>query len=179
MRPIPAVAMIALLSGSLSVACTHSTDPVELAAVERLIQDTENMNAELNSQDTSALRHMIALFEAERPAIEQRFRDTLLPREAAVLGNYYRAMNERLPVLMEERRTEQTRLDSAAQRLRNLRHDLEQGLLSKSKRQQALAMEQQWNARLRQDLDSIAVRTASLIRDRRAYRTAIDSQLHP
>lgn len=171
--------MIALLSGGMLAACTGAADPAQLATVEHLIQETESMKAELNSQDTSALRHMFALFEAERPAIELRFRDTLLPREAEVLGNYYRAMNERLPALLARRRAEQARLDSATQRLRDLRHDLEQGLLDKAKREQALAIEQQWNTRLRQDLDSITVHTGALVHDRRTYRTAINSQLHP
>ncbi len=179
MRPIPAAAMIALVSGGLLAACAHSADPGQLAAVERLIGDTGNMNAELNNQDTAALAHMSALFEAERPAIGQRLRDTLLPREAEVLGNYFRAMNERLPLLIDERRAQQARLDSTARRLRNLRHDMEQGLMGKSKRRQALEMEQQWNVRLHQDLDSLAARTMALLHERRTYRAAIDSQLHP
>lgn len=174
-----AAALAALFSGCLLASCTHHADPAELAAVQRLIQDTDSMNAEINGQNNAALRHMGALFEAERPAIEQRFRDTLLPHEAEVLGNYYRAMNERLPAVLETRRMEQARLDSTAQRLRNLRHDMEQGLMGKALRGQALAKEQQWNARLRQDLDSINVHTGALIRDRKNYRAAIDNQLHP
>lgn len=179
MRPVPAVAMIALLSGTFLAACNHTPDPIRLAAVERMIDQTEKMTAEMNDQDTNALRHMVSLFEAERPAIEQRFRDTLLPREAEVLGNYYRAMGERLPAVLAQRRTQQARLDSAAKRLRDLRHDMEHGLMGPNKCEQALAAEQQWQTRLRQDQDSIIRRTDVLRQERRTYRQAIDSQLHP
>ena len=46
-------------------------------------------------------------------------------------------------------------------------------------RQNALRIEQQWNAVLRQDLDSITARTRALVRDRKSYRTTIDSLLRP
>ncbi|MBX2983510.1 MAG: hypothetical protein WBB32_15530 [Flavobacteriales bacterium] len=176
-RAIPVAVLLALASGSLLSACSRPVDPAELATVERMIQQTESMRIELNSLDTNALRHMGSLFEAERPSIEQRFRDTLLPHEAEVLGNYHRAMAERLPMVLSARHTEQARLDSTLFRLRNLRHDLEQGLLNKNKRQAALEMEQRWNNALRDDLDSVASITQVLIRDRTAYRSAIDSLL--
>lgn len=179
MRPVPAAAMIALVAGGLSGACTGPADPAQLAAVERMIRETEDMAAELDAQDTGALRHMASLFEAERPSIERRFRDTLLPQEAEVLGNYFQAMGTRLPAVLAERRAGRARIDSTALRLRNLRHDMEHGLLGGGKRQRALMLEQRWNARLRQDLDSITMHTQALIRDRKAYRAAIDPWLHP
>jgi hypothetical protein len=137
------------------------------------------MQTELEAMDTNALRHMQQLFDAERPGIEQRFRDTLLPGEAEVLGNYHRAMAERLPRLLMDRRTEQEQLDSTAARLRNLRHDLEAGLLNAAGRQQALDLEKRWNAALRQRLDRIGQESRQLIADRRTYRAGIDSLLHP
>lgn len=176
-RAIPVAVLLALASGSLLSACSRPADPAELATVEKMIQQTESMRIELNSMDTTALRHMCSLFEAERPSIEQRFRDTLLPHEAEVLGNYHRAMAERLPDLLSARHVERARLDSTLIRLRNLRHDLEQGLLSKNKRQAALEMEQRWNSSLRQDLDTVAAITQVLIRDRTGYRASIDSLL--
>ena len=177
-RAIPVAVLLALASGSLLSACSRPADPAEMATVEQLIQQTESMRIELNSSDTNALRHMGSLFVAEQPSIAQRFRDTLLPHEAEVLGNYHRAMAERLPMVLSARRAEQARLDTTLLRLRNLRHDLEQGLLSKNKSQEALDMEQRWNNALRQDLDSIDAITQKLIFDRRTYRSAIDSLLH-
>ena len=117
------------------------------------------------------------MFEAERPSIEQRFRDTLLPHEAEVLGNYHRAMAERLPRLMDERRSALGRTDSTLLRLRDLRHDLRNGLLSKNGRRNALAMEQRWNNALRDELDLVTDHTKALIRERTTYRAAIDSLL--
>src|SRR5690606_13826584 len=97
--------------------------------------------------------------------------------EAEVLGNYHRAMAERLPRLMQARRAERARLDSTLIRLRHLRHDLDQGLMTGKKRQAALHMEERWNTALRQDLDSLAARTQALIQERTSYRAAIDSLL--
>lgn len=176
-RAIPAAVLLALIAGSLLPGCTTPASPQELAAVERMIQETESMRIQLNGPDTIALRHMGALFQAERPGIEQRFGDTLHRHEAEVLGNYHRAMAERLPRLMAARRAEQARLDSTLTRLRNLRHDLGEGLLNQRKRQAALHMEQRWNAVLRQDMDSLAARTRDLVQERAVYRAAIDSLL--
>ncbi|MCB0758460.1 MAG: hypothetical protein KDC01_08380 [Flavobacteriales bacterium] len=176
-RTIPAVVLLALVSGSLLPACSRPADPAQMATVEQLIQQTESMRTQLNSMDTNALRHMGSLFEAERPSIEQRFRDTLLPHEAEVLGNYHRAMAERLPRLMDERRSALGRTDSTLLRLRDLRHDLRNGLLSKNGRRNALAMEQRWNNALRDELDLVTDHTKALIRERTTYRAAIDSLL--
>jgi len=176
-RAIPATVLLAFVAGSLMSGCTTPASPQELAAVERMIQQTESMRTQLNGPDTTALRHMGALFQAERPGIEQRFGDTLLRPEAEVLGNYHRAMAERLPRLMQARRAERARLDSTLIRLRHLRHDLDQGLMTGKKRQAALHMEERWNTALRQDLDSLAARTQALIQERTSYRAAIDSLL--
>ncbi len=174
-RAIPAAVFLTLVSGSLITGCTQPADPATLATVERMIQQTDSLRMELNGMDTTALRHIQALFQAERPGIELRFKDTLRGGEAEVLGNYYQAMAERLPHLLAERRKQQERSDSTLLRLRNLRHDLTYGLLSKKEQRQALAMENAWNAFLREDLDRIAADGKQLINDRRAYRAAIDS----
>jgi len=177
MRTIPAAVLLALGSGGLLTACTHRADPSEMAIVERMIEETDSLRMELIGMDTTALHHMHALFEAERPGIEQRFRDTLRPHEAQVLGNYHQAMAERLPRLMAERHTEETRIDSTLMRLRNLRHDMDQGLMNKEARENALAMEEGWNSSLRNDLGQVEMATKQLILDRTTYRAAIDSLL--
>jgi hypothetical protein len=171
--------LVALVTAGITSACTHRAAPEELAAAGGLINSTDSMRAELDRADTNALRHMGALFLAERPGIELRFKDTLNPREAQVLGNYHWAMSVRLPRLMEERMAEKARLDSTLRRLQGLRHDLEHGLMPSAARQNALRIEQQWNAVLRQDLDSITARTRALVHDRKSYRTTIDSLLRP
>lgn len=176
-RTIPAAVLLALGPGGLLTACTNLADPAEMATVEQMIDKTDSMRLELMGMDTARLHHMHALFEAERPSIEQRFRDTLLPHEAQVLGNYHRAMDERLPRLRADRLREQARLDSTLTRLRNLRHDMGEGLMGKKAREKALAMEKGWAASLRHDLDQVVAATEQLIRDRTAYRTAIDSLL--
>lgn len=177
MRTIPAAVLLALGSGGLLTACTNHADPSEMATVERMIEKTDSMRLELIGMDTTALRHMHALFEAERPGIEQRFRDTLRPHEAQVLGNYHQAMDERLPRLLADRNVEQARIDSTLMRLRDLRHDMDQGLMNKKARDKALAVEKSWNTLLRNDLDQVEKATKQLIRDRTTYRSAIDSLL--
>lgn len=177
MRTIPAAVLLALGSGGLLTACTHRADPAEMATVERMIEKTDSMRMELIGMDTTALHHMHALFEAERPGIQQRFRDTLLPHEAQVLGNYHQAMAERLPELLARRHVEQARIDSTLMRLRDLRHDMDQGLMNKKAREKALALEKGWNASLRNNLDQVETATKELIRDRTSYRAAIDSLL--
>lgn len=178
MRGIPVPALHALALGCLLTACGHPAGPDELAEVERLGRELDSMTAKLNAMDTVALKHMGALFEAERPGIELRFRDTLQPQEARLLGNYHRAMAERLPQLMAARTSELDRLEQAARRLHDLRHDMEQGTMNRNDRKAALAMERQWAAVLKSDLDSLAARTKHLIDARQAYRAALDSLLH-
>ena len=177
MRTIPAAVLLALGSGGVLTACTHRADPAEMAAVERMIETTDSMRSELISADTIALHHMHALFDAEQPGIEQRFRDTLRPHEAQVLGNYHQAMGERLPRLMDRRNAEENLMDSTRMRLRDLRHDMSQGLLNKQAREDALRSEKEWNTSLRNDLDQVTKATQQLIRDRATYRAAIDSLL--
>ena len=177
MRTIPAAVLIALGPGILLTSCTHRADPSEMASVDQLIEKTDSMRLELTGMDTTALHHMHALFEAERPGIEQRFRDTLLPHEAQVLGNYHQAMAERLPRLMAERNREQARIDSTLMRLRNLRHDMGGGLMNRKTRKKALDMEMGWNRSLRNDFDQVEIATKQLILDRSTYRSAIDSLL--
>ncbi|HRN37272.1 MAG TPA: hypothetical protein PLL18_10230, partial [Flavobacteriales bacterium] len=99
--------------------------------------------------------------------------------EAEVLGNYHRAMAERLPELLAQRSGLRARMDSAATRLHDLRHDMELGLMNSRKRSEALEAEKRWNVFLRQNLDSLNARTQSLVRDRKAWRAAIDSLLRP
>ncbi len=178
-RPVPAALIFALVAAGMLPACTHRATPEELAAVERMIQANDSMLAEMDRTDTTALRHMHTLFEAERPAIEARFKDTLAPHEAEVLGNYHFAMSNRLPLLLDARAAERLRLDSAALRLRNLRHDMEHGLLRTDDRQQALHTEQRWGSALRGNLDSLNARTQTLLRERRVLRSEIDSLLRP
>jgi hypothetical protein len=178
-RPVPAVVPVALVLAGMLPACTHRATPEDLAAVERMIQANDSMRAELERADTNALRHTHALFEAERPAIAARFKDTLLPHEAEVLGNYHAAMSRRLPLLLDARAAELSRIDSAALRLRDLRHDMENGLMGKEERSKALAAEQRWGKYLRNTLDSLNLRTQNLLRDRRTLRSAIDTLLHP
>ena len=177
-RAIPAAVFLTLVSGGLITGCTRPTDPATMATVEQMIQQTDSLRTALNGMDTTALRHMQALFEAERPGIERRFKDTLREREAEVLGNYYRAMAERLPRLLADRRKEQERSGSTLLRLRDLRHDLAHGLLKKKEQQQALEMEKTWNSFLRNHLDRISADSQQLINDRRSYRAAIDSLFH-
>lgn len=174
-RAIPVAVLLALTSGSVLTACTHRADPSEIATVERMIKETDSMRLELIGMDTTALHHMHALFEAERPGIEQRFQDTLNPHEAQVLGNYHQAMAERLPLLMTDRQEEQDRIDTTLLRLRNLRHDLGQGLMKKKEREKALMTEKTWNMSLRNDLRQVEMATKELINDRNSYRAAIDS----
>ncbi len=178
-RPIPVAGWLALVTVGMLPACTHQASQEELAAVERMIQATDSMRSELLRDDSNALHHMESLFRVERPAILARFGDTLLPHEAAVLGNYHRAMTERLPQLLAERHAEQIRLDSASARLHALQHDLEHGLLERDQRTRALAMEQRWNDLLRQETVHLKQATDGLIRERRSWRSAIDSLLHP
>ncbi len=172
-------ALLSLVSGGMLPACNPQADPAQLATVQRMIQATDSLRTALEQADTNALRHMEALFAAERPAIEARFGDTLLPNEAGVLGNYHRSMAERLPALLALRQMEQGRLDSTRSRLEDLRHDLEQGLLDGPARETALAMEKRWIQLLRQETDSIRRHTRQLIDDRTAWRATIDSLLHP
>lgn len=178
-RPIPVALLAALVLAGMLPACTHPAGPDVMATVEQMIQATDSMRAQLDQADTNALRHMDALFQAERPAIEARFHDTLLPHAAEVLGNYHRAMAGRLPRLMVARHAQRTRLDSTRRRLYNLRHDLERGLMNRNRREEALRRERLWNMSLHRQADSIRVRTADLIHDRRIYRSAIDSLLRP
>lgn len=178
-RPVPAALIFALVAAGMLSACTHRASPEELATVERMIQANDSMRADMDRTDTTALRHMYTLFEAERPAIEARFRDTLLPHEAEVLGNYHFAMSNRLPLLLDARSLERTKLDSAALRLRDLRHDLENGLMRSEDRTKALHTEQLWGSALRSNLDSLNARTQTLLRERRALRSQIDSLLRP
>lgn len=179
MRAIPQAAVAALFAGCLLAACGRTATQGELAAVDAMIQQNDSMSAEMDRTDTETLQHMEALFEAERPAMDKRFADTLNPREAEVLGNYHRAMAERLPDLLAQLSRERTELDSAALRLRDLRHDMQQGLLGRTRRTGALEAEKHWNTVLRQQLDSINARTRALVRDRRSWRAAIDSLLRP
>lgn len=179
MRAIPQTAIAALLAACLLAACGHTPTQAELIAVDAMIQHTDSMSAEMDRADTDALRHMEALFEAERPALDKRFADTLNPREAEVLGNYHRAMAERLPGLLAQLAGERVELDSAGHRLRDLRHDMQQGLMGRAQRTSALDAEKRWNTTLRQQLDSINARTHALVRDRKAWRAAIDSLLRP
>ncbi|MCC6838567.1 MAG: hypothetical protein IT230_00265 [Flavobacteriales bacterium] len=178
-RPVPAVLLVALVTVGMLPACTHRATPQELAAVERMIIATDSMRAVLDRADTNALHHMGARFTAERAGIEARFRDTLLPHEAELLGNYHRAMAERLPRLLAERRAGHALLDSSANRLADLRHDLELGLLDPESRREALAMEQQWATALHHQTDSLVRLTNRLISDRQRWRAAIDTLLLP
>lgn len=178
-RPVPVAAWLALMTVGMLPACTHRASPQERAAVERMILTTDSLRAELDRADTNALRHMGDLFRAERPAMEARFGDTLLPREAEVLGNYHRAMAEFLPAVLAQHQAYREHLDSTAGRLHQLRHDLEEGLLDQEQRRTALAMEQRWVELLRQETRHTNQQAEALIRDRGTWRAAIDSLLHP
>lgn len=179
MHPIPAAAIGTLLATCITTGCTTDPDPAQLALTMQLTRQTDSMIAEIDVTDTAALRHMAALFAVERTAIEQRFKDTLSPHEAEVLGNYHRAMAERLPGLLAQRSGLRARMDSTATRLHDLRHDMELGLMNSRKRAEAIEAEKRWNAFLRQNLDSLNARTRNLVRDRKAWRAAIDSLLRP
>jgi hypothetical protein len=178
-RAIPAAAFLALLTTMSQQACRHPADPEMLAATEKMIRRTDSMRRELDNMDTAGLRHMEALFESERSAIEMRFKDTLSKDEAMILGNYHRAMAVTLPRVLDDRRRIRQRLDSLHQQLADLRHDLGQGLLKKNDQRQAMVMEQAWDSTLAQDVERLRADIGQLEQDRRKYRSAIDPLLHP
>ena len=178
-RAIPAWAFLALLTATLQQACRRSSEPALIATTEQLAKHTDSLRMELDNMDTAAITHMHALFISERPAIELRFKDTLSPQEAEILGNYHRAMAVTLPRVMGDRQRLSARLDSTRRRLDNLRHDLDQGLLNKKQQRQAVEVEQQWDSTLTNDVERLRSDIDQLEKDRLKYRSAIDPLLHP
>jgi len=178
-RAIPAWAFLALLTATLQQACRRTSEPEFIAATEDMAKHTDSLRMSLDNMDTAAITHMYALFTSERPAIEQRFKDTLSPQEAEILGNYHRAMAVTLPRVMGDRQRLYARLDSTRQRLGNLRHDLDQGLLDKKQQRQAIETEQAWDSTLTNDVERLRADIGQLEKDRLKYRSAIDPLLHP
>jgi hypothetical protein len=178
-RAIPAWAFLALLTATLQQACRRTSEPEYLIATEHLVKHTDSLRTAIENMDTAAITHMHALFLSERPAIEKRFKDTLSPQEAEILGNYHRAMAVTLPRVMGDRKRIEDRLDSSRRRLGNLRHDLEGGLLNKKEQRQAVAVEQAWDSTLTKDVERLRADIAQLEKDRLKYRSAIDPLMHP
>lgn len=178
-RAIPAWAFLALLTATLQQACRRTSEPEYIVATERLVKHTDSLRTALDNMDTAAITHMHALFISERPAIELRFKDTLAPQEAEILGNYHRAMAVTLPRVMGDRKRLGQRLDSTYRRLSDLQHDLDQGLLSKKDQEQAVALEQAWDSTLTNDVERLRTDIDQLEKDRLKYRSAIEPLMHP
>jgi hypothetical protein len=178
-RAIPVLAFLALLTATSQQACRRTSEPEYLAATEHLAKHMDSLRMALDNMDTAAITHMHALFISERPAIELRFKDTLSPQEAEILGNYHRAMAVTLPRVMGDRKRLSERLDSTRQRLGNLRHDLDQGLLARDRQRQAVAVEKVWDSTLTNDVERLRDDIGQLEKDRLKYRSAIDPLLHP
>ncbi len=178
-RAIPAWAFLALLTATLQQACRRTSEAEYVTATEHLAKHTDSLRTALENMDTAAITHMHALFLSERPAIEQRFKDTLSPQEAEILGNYHRAMAVTLPRVMGDRKRLSARLDSTRRRLDDLQHDLDQGVLNKEQQGQAVAVEQAWDSTLTDDVERLHSDIEQLEKDRSKYRSAIDPLLHP
>ncbi|MFT3884817.1 MAG: hypothetical protein QM724_05120 [Flavobacteriales bacterium] len=176
-RRLPAAFLFAAALLTVATGCRRSTDPERLAALDRLLGEVDSLEHTLDAMDTLELVHARAIFDGQRDAIELRFKDTLSPQAAVVLGNYHRAMAQALPLALSEHRYTHNALDSTRIRLSHLRHDLLHGLLSEAEERTFLAEERTVVNDLAQRVGAVSVRLTTIENDRVLYKDQVDPLL--
>jgi hypothetical protein len=166
------LALVTLLPG-----CRRGADPEKLASLDRLLGEVDSLEHTLDAMDTLDLARARTIFDGQRTAIELRFKDTLKPAEALVLGNYHRAMAQALPLALSEHLYTHAALDSTRIRLSHLRHDLMHGLLQEEEESAFIADEHAVVNDLAQRVGAVSVRLTSVEADRSLYKDQVDSIL--
>lgn len=174
---IPAAFFGTLVVACLLPGCRHPADPERLEALDGLLGQVDSLEHTLDAMDTVELAHASVLYAAERTAIEARFKDTLAPQVAVVLGNYHRAMARTLPLALDEHRYTRAALDSTRIRLAHLRHDITRGLLKEEEESSFIAQEHVVVNDLAQRVGAVGVRLHSVQEDRTRFRAQADSIL--
>lgn len=141
MKWTTACSVLALAVVAGTQACRRAPDPIHQERLARMLLTSDSLIAVTRALDTTAVAHHRALFLADRDLIEKRFADTLLPSEAALLGNYYRLMQELAPQVLNGLRTLAMQLDSSHERLGALSHDVSWGLGDRDRESRNLDME--------------------------------------
>lgn len=122
------LAVLTFLFGTAS--CRGTGDPVKVRAIDSLLVHVDDLLLELGTIDLSRFTHMDSTFRtSRRQAIEDLLRDTLDRREALLVGDHFRAMDQSVPQVLEGTPRAITELEHCKQQLKDLRHDIDHGLL--------------------------------------------------
>ena len=122
-----------LLASSLLVlalgSCRRDSDPVLVAELDSLITHLDSLDQAFRAIDEDEHRAMDSVFKRQVPALQQAFVDTLDRDTALLLGNYYRTMTKSLGRLVKEHAQVRSGLDSSLKKVRDLRRDVDRGLI--------------------------------------------------
>lgn len=136
-----------LLASSLLVlalgSCRRDNDPALVAELDSLITHLDSLDQAFRAIDADAHRAIDSVFKGQVPALQQAFLDTLNRDTALLLGNYYRAMTKSLGRLVSEHGQVRNDLDSALKKVRDLRRDVDRGLIPMPERRAYADQEEQ------------------------------------
>lgn len=122
---LAAAALLVLTLGG----CRRDSDPALVAELDSLITHLDSLDGAFAAIDMAEHLAMDSVFQGQVPALKQAFLDTLDRDTALLLGNYYRAMTKSQRRLLGEYGRLRTELDSSLKKVRDLRKDVDRGLI--------------------------------------------------
>ena len=109
--------------------CQRDSDPALVSELDSLIVHLDSLEAAFAAIEPAEHQHMDSVFQGQVVALQQAFMDTLQQDTALLLGNYYRAMTKSQRRLLGEYGRVRTALDSSLKKVRDLRRDVDRGLI--------------------------------------------------
>ena len=109
--------------------CQRDSDPALVSELDSLIVHLDSLEVAFAAIDPAEHQHMDSVFQGQVVALQQAFMDTLQQDTALLLGNYYRAMTKSQRRLLGEYGRVRTALDSSLKKVRDLRRDVDRGLI--------------------------------------------------
>ena len=174
--PLAIMAAFLLLAHS---GCRRPADAHNLATVDSLLHVTDSLINAVKTLDIARIRRIDSLYALKAERVEQRMRDTLNKQEALALGNYHRTMSKDPGRTLKGQPSVLARLDVSLLQLKNLRNDVEKGLLEPAVESKYILDERAALARASADAETVFAGFATIVRDDGQYGAAVEALLAP
>lgn len=173
---VPLAIMAAFLLCAHS-ACRRPADAHNLAAVDSLLHVTDSLISAVKTLDIARVKRIDSLYALKAERVEHYMRDTLDKPEALAFGNYHRTMSKYPGRTLKGHPSVLARLDVSLVQLKNLRNDIEKGLLEPAVGSKYILDERAALARASADAENVSAGFATILRDDLQYGAVVDSLL--